>query len=41
MIDEVNNYFTEAAPNKTKWRLDTEFKCTGFMKLMIDLDAYS
>ena len=28
------NYFKEAGPNKTKWTMDTEFKFSGFMKLI-------
>lgn len=31
----VNNYFTEIDFEKTRCRLDTEFKCSGFMRLMI------
>ena len=33
--NEVKNYFTSESENTTKWRLDTEFKGTGFMKIMM------
>ena len=33
--NEVKNYFTEESDQKTKWRLDTEFKGSGFMKIMM------
>lgn len=30
----VENRFVEVDENKTKWILDTEFKCSGFMRIM-------
>ena len=33
--NEVRNYFTEEDDHKTRWRLDTEFKGSGFMKIMM------
>jgi len=33
--NEVRNYFTESNPNNTKWRMETEFKGSGFMKIMM------
>lgn len=36
--NEVNNRFIENGPEKTKWRVDTEFRCSGFfMKVMSTL----
>jgi hypothetical protein len=33
--NEVRNYFIVEGDQKTKWRLDTEFKGSGFMKIMM------
>jgi hypothetical protein len=33
--NEVKNFFTEEGDDKTKWRLDTEFKGSGFMKILM------
>ena len=35
--NEVKNYFTEEGDDLTKWRLDTEFKGSGMMKIMMFL----
>jgi len=32
--NEVKNYFTEISRNKTKWVSESEFKFSGFMKIM-------
>ena len=37
--NEVKNYFTEEGDQKTKWQLDTEFKGSGFMKIMMFVAA--
>jgi len=33
--NEVKNFFSETGPSKTNWRLETEFRCSGLMKLMV------
>jgi len=32
--NQVNNYFIPIDENKTNWKLESTFECTGFMKLM-------
>ena len=32
--NEVINRFQEVSPDETKWIIETEFRCTGFMKLI-------
>ncbi|MEM7034592.1 MAG: SRPBCC family protein [Chloroflexota bacterium] len=32
--NKVENRFYELGENKTKWTLDSEFQCTGFMRVM-------
>ena len=32
--NEVKNYFSEIDSGKTKWKLEAEFKCSGFMRLI-------
>ena len=28
------NIFTEIAPDQTEWRMEAEFKCTGFLRIL-------